>query len=185
MNDDDGSRLDLTIELLEVSSKMIEIFEDPKPVQSISDNRLYQIDKCFNWFHQWETSVTSTQNTMSVKNKMMLSDKLRFDLASMLVGFRQLSQIILNSFPGSGVVPARTNSNIIENVFCQQRGRNGQNDNPNYNQYCSTMNGIILGQRTTTKKSNTGSVDNLSFFTPSRLVSKKHEINKPNYFLPN
>lgn len=104
---------------------------------------------------------------------MMMSDKLRFDLASMLVGFRQLSDIVSNNFPGSGMVPARTNSNIIENVFCQQRGRNGQNDNPNYEQYCSTMNGIILGQRTTTKKSNTGSVDSLSFFTPTRLVPKK------------
>ena len=82
---------------------MIEIFEDPKPVQTISDNILYQRDKCFNWFQQWETSVTSTQNTISVKNKMILSDKLRFDLASMLVGCRQLSQIILNSFPGSGI----------------------------------------------------------------------------------
>ena len=101
MNNDDGSRRDLTIELLEVSSKMIEIFEDPKPVQTISDNILYQRDKCFNWFQQWETSVTSTQNTISVKNKMMLSDKLQFDLASMLVGCRQLSQIILNSFPGT------------------------------------------------------------------------------------
>lgn len=92
----------------------------------------------------------------------------------MLVGFRQLSEIVVNKFPGSGIVPARTNSNIIENVFCQQRERNGQNDNPNYNQYCSTVNGIILGQRTTTKKSNTGNVDSLSFFTPTRLVPKKH-----------
>ena len=153
---------------------MIEIFEHPKPVQSVTDNRLYHRDKCLNWFQQWETSVTSTQNAISVKNKMMLSDKLRFDLASMLFGFRQLSQIILHSFPGSGMVSARTNSNIIENVCCQHTGRNGQNDNPNYTQYCSTMNGIILGQCTATKKSNTRVVDNLSFFTPSRLVSKKH-----------
>lgn len=39
-------------------------------------------------------------------------------------------------------------------------------------QYCSTMNGIILGQHTTTKKSNTGSVDNLAFFKPVNLVPK-------------
>lgn len=153
---------------------MIEIFEDPKPVQSTTDSRLNQIDMCLNWFQEWEKSVLSTNHIMSVKNKMMLSDKLRFDLASMLLGFRQLSELVINKFPGSGMVPARTNSNIIENVFCQQRGRNGQNDNPNYDQYCSTMNGIILGQRTTTKKSNTGSVESLSFFTPTRLVTKKH-----------
>ncbi|XP_078382573.1 uncharacterized protein LOC144665241 [Oculina patagonica] len=174
LGSEDGTCLDLTIELLETSSKLIEIFEDPKPVQSMSDSRLNKIDACLNWLQQWEKSVLSTQHTIPVKNKMMLSDKLRFDLASMLVGFRQLSEIVVNKFPGSGIVPARTNSNIIENVFCQQRGRNGQNDNPNYNQYCSTMNGIILGQHTTTKKSNTGNVDSLSFFTPTRLVPKKH-----------
>ena len=63
----------------------------------------------------------SAQNTMTVKNKMILSDKLWFDLASMLVGLRELSQIILNSFPGSSMVPARTYSNITENVFVSTR----------------------------------------------------------------
>ena len=162
----------MTIELLEVSSKMIEIFEDPKPIHSIANDGLRQIVICLNWLLNWEKSVMSTEHQMSVENKMLLSDKLRFDLAYMLIGFQQLSEIVVKNFPGSGMVPARTNSNIMENVFCRQRDRNGQNDNPNYDQYCFTMNGIILGQRTNTKKSNTGSFDSLSFFTPTRLVSK-------------
>lgn len=91
----------------------------------------------------------------------------------MITGFQQLCEVVRTKCPGGGVVPSRTNSNIVENVFCQERGRNGQNDNPNYDQYCHTMNGIILGQRITTKKSNTGNVEDLTFFTPSRLVKKK------------
>ena len=55
--------------------------------------------------------------------------------------------------------------------FANKGGHNGHNNNPNYVQYCYTMNGIILGQSTTTKNiSNTGKVKSVSFFTPGRLV---------------
>ena len=40
----------MTIELLEASSMMIEVFEDPKPFYSIDDSRLRQLDVALAWF---------------------------------------------------------------------------------------------------------------------------------------
>jgi len=59
----------------------------------------------------------------------------------------------------SSIVPNRINSDIIENVFCQQRGLyNGNNTNPTYLNYCRTMNAVILGQATISRKSNAGGI---------------------------
>jgi hypothetical protein len=49
----------MTIELLEASSIMIGVFEDPKPVDSIDDSRLHQLDVALAWFTKWEESVMS------------------------------------------------------------------------------------------------------------------------------
>ena len=152
----------MTVDFLEASSTMIEVFEDPKLITSTDDSRLRQLDVALAWFTKWEESVMSMAYAPGITGKMLLSDKLRFDLSSMVLGFKSLCEIVIAK--GGSIVPATTNSNIVENIFCQQRGHNGQNTNPNYYQYCHTMNGIILGQRTTTKKCNTGSVTSFPFF---------------------
>lgn len=55
------------------------------------------------------------------------------------------------------LIPSRVNSDIIENIFCQQRALyHGANTNPNYNQYRTGITSIILGQTTTSKKLNAG-----------------------------
>jgi hypothetical protein len=160
----------MTVELLEASSMMIEVFEDPKPVTSMDDSRLRQPDVALAWFKKWEESVMSMACAPGIKGKMLLSDKLRFDLSSMVMGFKSLCEIV--TAKGGSVVPSTTNSNIVENIFCQQRGHNGQNTNPNYYEYCHTMNGIILGQRTTMKKCNTGNGTSFPFFVNKKLVRK-------------
>ena len=66
----------------------------------------------------------------------------------------------------------------MENVFCQQRGRNGQNDNPTYVQYGPSINSILLGQTTTTKKGNTGKVDNYAFHKPNKLPVQRNDSKK-------
>ena len=160
----------MTVDLLEASSTMIEVFEDPKPITGTNDSRLHQLDVALAWFMKWEESVMAMACAPGIKGKMLLSDKLRFDLSSMVLGFKSLCEIV--TAKGGSVVPATTNSNIVENIFCQQRGHTGQNTNPNYYQYCHTMNGIILGQRTTTKKCNTGSGTSFPFFVNKKLVRK-------------
>lgn len=98
------------------------------------------------------------------ESKMPLSYKLRFDISSMIIGFQEVCKMAFSRFPGSAISPLHTNSNLVENIFCQERGHNGQTSNPTYAQYGPTMNSILLGQTTTTNCSNTGSVENLTFF---------------------
>lgn len=57
----------------------------------------------------------------------------------------------------ASIIPCRLNSDVIENIFCQQRTLlNGANTNPTYLGYCYSMNSVILGQATISRKSNTG-----------------------------
>lgn len=57
----------------------------------------------------------------------------------------------------ASIIPCRLNSDVIENIFCQQRTlHNGANTNPTYLGYCYSMNSVILGQATISRKSNTG-----------------------------
>ena len=53
------------------------------------------------------------------------------------------------------VLPGYINSDVVENFFCQQRGTtNGLNTNPTIYQYGPSVNSIILGQKTVSRKSN-------------------------------
>jgi hypothetical protein len=55
------------------------------------------------------------------------------------------------------IVPARLNSDIIENIFCQQRSLyHGPTTNPTYNSYRTGINSVILGQSVISRKSNAG-----------------------------
>lgn len=165
------SHLDKTIELLEVTSVIVANFRDKRPLSSMDDARLAENDKCYRWFLDWENDAAQIQNPAS-RNKCMLSEKTRFDLNSMIIGFKQICTVTFKANPGAYIFPCRLNSDIVENVFCQQRGRNGQNDNPRYVDYGPTMNGILLGQTTTTSKSNTGCIESLPFFKPNKLLRK-------------
>lgn len=66
-------------------------------------------------------------------------------------------------YPGSVIKPAVLNQDIVENHFCQLRAANGQNENPTYLLTQGTQNSIVFGQRTISKKCNTGTAENDSF----------------------
>ena len=87
----------------------------------------------------------------------------------MIVGFHEVCNIAFQRYPGSTISSFRTNSDLVGNVFCQTRGKNGQNANPTYVQYGPTMNGIIISQTTITSRSKTSSVENLSFYKLAAL----------------
>ena len=95
---------------------------------------------------------------INVKEKHMISHQTRADICSLLIGFDELcSEKLRNN--SSSIVPNRINSDVIENVFCQQRRLyKGNNTNPTYLNYCRTMNAIILGQATISRKSNAGGI---------------------------
>ena len=157
-----------------MASKLIETFADPRPVSSLNDHRLSRNNEVLEYLKKWQAdSEMHLKLSKAERGKRLLSEKLRFDMSSMIIGFYEVCSIAFTRFPCSTISPSRTNSDLVENIFCQQRGRNGQNTNPTYSQYGPTMNGIILGQTTTTSRGNTGSVENLTFFKGKNLKIKK------------
>ena len=140
---------------------MIDIFHSKEPFFDAHDARLVTLQNSFEWLQEWEEEVEQLSATSAEKKKMILSDKTIFDVYSMILGFMELCKIISARFPGTCLFSWRINTNIVENVFCQQRSYHGQNDNPRYVQYGHAMNSILLGQKTTTDKSNTKGVETL------------------------
>lgn len=108
---------------------------------------------CWSGFR--EQSIISNSNIKD-KEKHQISHQTRADICSFLIGFEEMCTEKLKN-GSSSIVPNRINSDVIENVFCQQRGLyNGNNTNPTYLNYCRTMTTVILRQNTISKKSNVG-----------------------------
>ena len=108
---------------------------------------------------------------------MLFSVKTISDLYSMLYGFEAMCKLAFQEFKCSSYLLAwKFNTNLVENIFCQQRSYHGQNDNPRYSQYSSGMNSILLGQRSSTTKSNTANVESLPFYRPKKLKSTQGKM---------
>ncbi|KAK3747957.1 hypothetical protein QZH41_019192 [Actinostola sp. cb2023] len=168
--------LDGAIEFLEMCSTLITNFTSHQYYMSMADSRLEENDRCLEWLQNWQHDVKEKKELRaSERNKLFLSDKTMFEVASCILGFKALCKISFQAHPGCNVSAYRVNSDLVENVFCQQRGRNGQNDNPTYAQYGPTINSILLGQTTTTKKGNTGKVDQYAFYKPEKLPVKREK----------
>lgn len=171
--------LDQAIKFLEVTSTLIKNFTSRQCYTSMADHRLVENDKCLEWFQQWQSEVKGRKDLKaSERNRLFLSDKTMHDVTSCILGFKELCRLSFQAHPGCSVSACRVNSDLVENVFCQQRGRNGQNDNPTYAQYGPTINSILLGQTTTTKKGNTGKVDQYAFNKPQRLPVQRKDAKR-------
>jgi hypothetical protein len=106
------------------------------------------------FFVDWEKSIASNTNNKN-KESFMISHQTRQDIISSILGFEELCKLCFKKTNAS-VIPSRLNSDVVENVFCQQRTlHNGANTNPTYLNYCYAMNSVILGQATVSRKSNT------------------------------
>ena len=114
----------------------------------MSDRRLTKLLEVLQYFSNWKQGTSD--------NKEFISDKLWFDVQSMILGFRSMVKTKLTRFPGTCIKPAIVNQDVLENHFSQLRGANAQNDNPSYRLVQATQNSVILGQATISKKCNTG-----------------------------
>ena len=171
-----GSSLDSTIELLRNTSIVIRNFRDPRPITDAGDERLSELHDVMEWFVKWENQI---KNDTSIKNKEkhLISHQTREDIVSSLLGFEELCKHKLKKSHGS-IIPSRVNSDVIENLFCQQRTlHNGANSNPTYLGYCRTVNSVILGEASVSRKSNTGGDGAVIFQVnkPSAKVLKKKQ----------
>lgn len=147
-NQENGQKLDATIELLGHTSRIVQLFNDKHSITSLTDPRLIELSNFLNFFSKWhEESIEC--------GKHFISSKLWFDLQSMCIGFVSMITVKLTKFPQSLIKPAICNQDGVENHFCQVRACNGQNNNPTYHQQESTQNSIRFGQTTISRKSNT------------------------------
>ncbi len=153
----DSSHLDGTIGLLKATSKLVSIVSDLRPISEMADPRLQQLAEVREWFSVWEQDILSGDNSKSEKSKMLMSWETREDIIMCCTSLEQIVSQRLMS--GHSVLPARINSDVVENFFCQQRSKcHGANTNPTYQQYTKGVNTIILASRSkrSGKKANAG-----------------------------
>ena len=152
-----------------MTSILVKNFTSPLPYASTEDERFIENRRVLNWIEDWEIEVSGRVDlNASDRNKLIFSDKLLFDLKSMIIGFEQICSISFQLNPGCIIKSMFVNSDLVENIFCQVRGGNGQNNNPTYSQDGPTINSILLGQTCSTSKSNTGKTSSFSFSKPKR-----------------
>lgn len=143
------------LQFLTHTSILVALFTDSRPIKDTNDDRLKSFSVAYNWFNAWEKEHACDQD-VNKRYKTLLTMETREDLDFMFHGFMSLVEMCLKEIK-TEVVPSRINSDIIENIFCQERSLyHGAKTNPNYNDYRTGINSIILGQTTTSKKSNVG-----------------------------
>ncbi len=116
----------------------------------------------------------STWKEGTTKGDEFISQKLWFDIQSMIHGFISLVQTKLRRFPGSIVKSGLHRES-------QLHGANGQNDNPTYQATQGMQNYIIFGQTTISKKGNVGVAKCHSFagLPKENLFGKRKQKSKP------
>ena len=111
------------------------------------------------------------------KKKLLLTEEVREDLKSLLIGFDEMCRLhFLES--NISIVPAKFNSDKIENHFGEHRSLFGPNTNPTYSLFCNNTNGIIIGDSIIPKKANANSLKRPAPFTSplSSSLSAKPKV---------
>ena len=119
-----------------MTSKLVDIFADKRPIGSLDDHCLALNEQVLSYLQNCAQDADDHQELSKAdRAKRFLSYKLRFGISCMIIGFREVCKIAFERFPGSTISPSRTYSNLLSTFFCQERGHNGQNSNPTYAQY--------------------------------------------------
>lgn len=113
--------------------------------RSTEDERFLENEQCQMWLERWETQAMNTPNvTLKEKRKMFLSDKTKFDVYSMITGFKVYCRMLFKMYPGSTVLACYTNQDKLENFFGEQRAVNGQTTNPSILQTGNCINAFTV-----------------------------------------
>ena len=140
-----------------VYSELIKLFNSKVDINDESDPRILKAKEFIDFLFVWENECTNP--------KQFFSDKLWFDLKS--------------QFPKASIKPIAINQDMVENIFCQVRGLNAQNDHLNYHLYMNILNTINTTQTVIRKKSNSGgnqvlselNIPNLHHFKKRKIVT--------------
>ena len=150
----DGEKLDGTIALLEQTSIIVDFSSDFRFICNKDDPRLHKLQKVLAWFHDWVRAVECSGQTKPQQNRCLMTKAAREDLDSTVMGLSHLCKVHFAKCDRS-LCPARLNSDVIENVFCQQRAlQHGANDNPDLLQYSHGITTLVLTQPPLSRKRN-------------------------------
>ena len=151
---EDPQRLASSVQVLENTSVVTDMFcDNNRPLSSLSDERFDSLKDVLLFFNTWESFILSSNAYTASKH--LMSQETRDDIKSSITGFLSLCSLKLEH--GNSINPGYLNSDLVENLFCQQRGiRNGLNTNPTLLQYGPSNIAIILGQCSVSNKSNSG-----------------------------
>ena len=153
---EEGTKLDPVIQLLEVTSSLVNFFcSTHLKLANISEQPVQQLMKDLTFFHNWEKEFTSPKE----KLKHLITKETREDIDSCVYGFVNLLKVAQKL--DITLRPGYINSDLIENWFCQHRGlRNGFNQNPTLSQIAGATNSnIITGSVVSSKKCNVGGIN--------------------------
>ena len=121
---------DSTISLLENTSVLIRNFRHHSPYKDIEDERFDENEEVLKWLVDWEKKAKAAKEANDETGDKILCPTTVFDIKSMIIGFKEVCKIIFQKYPGLFVIAKKFNTDVVENIFCQVRSRNGQNDNP-------------------------------------------------------
>jgi hypothetical protein len=171
-------QLSSSIELLEKTSILVEIFcNTSRPMSSIKDERICKLNSIVQFFNSWETDVC--ESPQYFHGKHLITKQTRDDINSALTGFVSLCEGNMKDCTTS-INPGFINSDIVENLFCQQRGMcNGANTNPTLAQFGPSNTSITLGQKTISSKCNSGNTAlHFTATTPGALNPSQNKSSK-------
>ena len=122
------------VHLLRRTSKLVDIFNDFRLIKGLDDIRLSELQEILEWLDSWGKQENK---------RSKLSYQTQEDLTSMICGFTYVVQEHITSKRSTVIVPGRINSDIVENMFCQQRTLvNGAKTNPTAQDYGVGVNTI-------------------------------------------
>lgn len=172
VNDTEREMLNAPIKLLEHTSVLVDFFKDERPITCLSDTRLAELKNVGKWFKTWEEQVeTEYANDKVLQNKALIAPQTRQDIEIMVSGILALAKVTVDAkIP---LIPAKTNSDLIENFFSEERGiYHGCNSHPSYGQYMNAINSTILCRHTLSKKSNCSSTESSCYSSAAKKALK-------------
>ncbi len=93
----------------------------------------------------------------------------------MILGLEQVVKFKTENFRSSTIKPVFLSQDLVENIFCQVRGSNTQNDNPDYGLYKSSLTSVQIGQTLLSKRGNTSGNTNA---LPEGTMLNLHPVKK-------
>ena len=95
------------------------------------------------------------------KKRKLVTQESRDDICSMIIGFEELCNLRISQ--GHFVRPSFINSEIVENIFCQERTMAAANTNPDVHLYQSNLTSVILCENIISSHSNCGGAESFHF----------------------